>query len=72
MRLLWQQRQHIYMGGVPDIMHYESKGDKRREMSDDDRLVIVDALLKFEPNDILKIFDREHFYYNKQQHSCRD
>lgn len=61
-----------YMGGVPDIMHYESKGDKCREMSDDGRQAIVDALLKFEPNDICKIFDRGHFYYNKQQHSCRD
>lgn len=45
----------------------KSKGDKRREMTEDNRKAIVDALLTFEPSDICKIFDREHFYYNKQQ-----
>ncbi len=45
----------------------KSKGDKRREMTEQNRKAIVDALLKFEPSDICKIFDREHFYYNKQQ-----
>lgn len=45
----------------------KSKGDKRREMTPDNRKAIVDALLKFEPSDICKIFPREHFYYNKQQ-----
>lgn len=45
----------------------KSKGDKRREMPKECRKKIVDALIKFEPSDICKIFDREHFYYNKQQ-----
>ena len=45
----------------------KSKGDKRREMTPDNRKAIVDALLKFEPSSICKIFPREHFYYNKQQ-----
>ena len=45
----------------------KSKGDKRREMSPDNRRAIIDALTAFEPSDICKIFDRSHFYYNKQQ-----
>lgn len=44
----------------------KSKGDKRREMRFEHRKAIVDALLAFEPSDICKIFDREHFYYNRQ------
>lgn len=44
----------------------KSKGDKRREMLPADRLAIVEALHNFVNNDICKIFDREHFYYNKQ------
>ena len=34
-------------------------GQKHRE-------AILDALMRFEDNDICKIFSREHFYYNKQ------
>ena len=45
----------------------KSKGDKRREMSEEHQQQIVDALASFEPSDICKIYDREHFYYNKQQ-----
>ena len=45
----------------------KSKGDKRREMSAAHQLRIVEALERFEPSDICKIFSREHFYYNKQQ-----
>lgn len=45
----------------------KSKGDKRREMLSEHRQAIVDALLTFEPSDICKIYDREYFYYNKQQ-----
>ena len=44
----------------------KSKGDKRREMTDKHREAIVKALTDFVPSDICKIFDREHFYYNKQ------
>ena len=45
----------------------KSKGDKRREMTPENRAAIVDALGAFRPSDICKIFDREHFYYNKQK-----
>ena len=44
----------------------KSKGDKRREMTVKHRTAIVKALTDFVPSDICKIFDREHFYYNKQ------
>ena len=44
----------------------KAKGDKRREMTEEQQQVIVDTLLRFEESDICKIFDREHFYYNKQ------
>ena len=44
----------------------KAKGDKRREMTAEHREAIVKALTDFVPNDICKIFDREHFYYNKQ------
>ena len=42
----------------------KSKGDKRRETH---REAVVAALRDFRPSDICKIFDREHFYYNKQK-----
>ena len=44
----------------------KSKGDKRREMDEKNRGAVVQALHDFAPSDICKIFDREHFYYNKQ------
>ena len=44
----------------------KSKGDKRREMKEEHRQAIVDALINFVDNDICKIYDREYFYYNKQ------
>ncbi len=44
----------------------KAKGDKRREMTIEHRTAIVKALTDFVPSDICKIFDREHFYYNKQ------
>ena len=44
----------------------KSKGDKRREMTSEHREAIVKALTDFVPSNICKIFDREHFYYNKQ------
>ncbi len=45
----------------------KSKGDKRREMGEEQQAKIVEALAHFVPSDICKIYDREHFYYNKQQ-----
>lgn len=44
----------------------KSRGSKRREMLPEHREAIVNALLKFENNDIAKVFDKWHFYYNKQ------
>ena len=44
----------------------KSKGDKRREMKKEHRQAIVDALLNFTDSAICKIYDREYFYYNKQ------
>lgn len=44
----------------------KAKGDKRREMTEEHRAEIVKALTDFKSSDICKIFDREHFYYNKQ------
>ena len=50
----------------------KAKGDKRREMTAEHRQKIVDALTKFEDNDICKIFPREHFYYNCQSLTLTD
>lgn len=43
-----------------------SKGDKRRRMLSEHMDAIIDALATFEPSDICKIYNREHFYFNKQ------
>lgn len=50
----------------------KAKGDKRREMTPEHRQRIVNALTKFEDNDICKIFPREHFYYNCQSLTLTD
>lgn len=50
----------------------KAKGDKRREMTLEHREAIVKALTDFVPSDICKIFDREHFYYNKQSLTLTD
>ncbi|MDY6260197.1 MAG: N-6 DNA methylase [Bacteroidales bacterium] len=44
----------------------KSKGNKHREIGPEHRAMIVEALSRFEPSEICKIYDREHFYYNKQ------
>ncbi|WP_162419527.1 HsdM family class I SAM-dependent methyltransferase [Cyclobacterium roseum] len=44
----------------------KSKGKKRRQMNPDHRAEIVKAFTKFEDNDFAKVFDKWHFYYNKQ------
>lgn len=44
----------------------KSRGSKRREMLAEHREAIVKALLDFENCDIAKVFDKWHFYYNKQ------
>lgn len=44
----------------------KSKGKKRRQMNPDNRKTIVDAFVNFEDCDYAKVFDKWHFYYNKQ------
>jgi type I restriction enzyme M protein len=44
----------------------KSKGKKRKEMVFDNRKTIVDALTNFEDTVYAKVFDKWHFYYNKQ------
>ena len=44
----------------------KSKGKKRREMSEENRAEIIQALTDFEDNDFAKVFDKWHFYFNKQ------
>ena len=45
----------------------KNKGSKRKEMNAEHRKHIVDSLVNFEDNDISKVFDKWHFYFNKQQ-----
>jgi type I restriction enzyme M protein len=44
----------------------KSKGKKRREMSLENRTEIIKALEEFTDNDFAKVFDKWHFYFNKQ------
>ena len=44
----------------------KSKCKKRREMSSDNRAEIIKALANFENNDFARVFDKWHFYFNKQ------
>jgi type I restriction enzyme M protein len=44
----------------------KSKGSKRKEVDEVNREEIVAALAKFKDNDFARVFDKEHFYFNKQ------
>jgi type I restriction enzyme M protein len=44
----------------------KSKGKKRKEMAAVNRLDIVNAFTDFKENEFCKIFDKWHFYFNKQ------
>lgn len=44
----------------------KSKGKKRKQMSAANRITIVKAFTEFKDNDYCKIFDKWHFYFNKQ------
>lgn len=48
------------------IVLKKSKGKKRKEMDLPNRTKIVQALTDFKDNDFAKVFDKWHFYYNKQ------
>lgn len=45
----------------------KNKGSKRKEMNETHRADIVRALVEFRDCDIAKVYDKWHFYYNKQQ-----
>ncbi len=44
----------------------KSKGSKRKEIDRENRLDIVATLEGYEDNGYARIFDKEHFYFNKQ------
>ncbi len=44
----------------------KSKGKKRKEMVFENRKTIVDTLTNFKDTEYAKVFDKWHFYYNKQ------
>jgi type I restriction enzyme M protein len=44
----------------------KSKGKKRKEMDVANRAIIVDAFTTFKDNNFAKVYDKWHFYYNKQ------
>jgi type I restriction enzyme M protein len=44
----------------------KSKGKKRKEIAEEQRIEIVKILEEFEETDCSKVFDKEHFYFNKQ------
>lgn len=44
----------------------KSKGSKRKEVDEQSRLEIVETLAQFKDNDYARVFDKEHFYFNKQ------
>lgn len=45
----------------------KNKGSKRKEMNPEHRADIVRALVEFKDCDIAKVYDKWHFYFNKQQ-----
>ncbi len=44
----------------------KSKDSKRKEVDAKNRLEIVETLMAFKDNDYARVFDKEHFYFNKQ------
>lgn len=44
----------------------KSRGKKRKEMPEDARNIIVKTLADFKDTDFSKVFDKWHFYFNKQ------
>jgi len=44
----------------------KSKGSKRKEVDETNRLDIVATLTAYQDNDYAKVFDKEFFYFNKQ------
>jgi type I restriction enzyme M protein len=44
----------------------KSKGKKRKEITETHRVKIVQILSEFKDTECTKVFDKEHFYFNKQ------
>jgi type I restriction enzyme M protein len=44
----------------------KSKGSKRKEVDETNRIEIVETLTKYEDTDYAKVYDKEFFYFNKQ------
>lgn len=44
----------------------KSKGKKRKEITETNRMEIVQILKEFKDTESSKVFDKEHFYFNKQ------
>lgn len=44
----------------------KSKGSKRKEVDAENRLEIVETLMKYQDTDYAKVFEKEFFYFNKQ------
>ncbi|MEZ9949265.1 class I SAM-dependent DNA methyltransferase [Vibrio breoganii] len=44
----------------------KNKGSKKREVGEDQRVEIVEALTNHKDNEFTKVFEKEHFYFNKQ------
>jgi type I restriction enzyme M protein len=44
----------------------KSKGSKRKEVDPKNRIEIVDILNSYVDNEYAQVFDKEHFYFNKQ------
>ncbi|WP_299077286.1 N-6 DNA methylase [uncultured Paraglaciecola sp.] len=44
----------------------KSKGSKKREVSETQRSEVVKALTEYQDSDFTKVFEKEHFYFNKQ------
>lgn len=44
----------------------KSKGKKRKQMNPENRAEIVNAFTQFKDNTFSKVFDKWHFYYNRQ------
>lgn len=63
------RRDKVILINASDLWHplKKNKGSKRKEMNETHRADIVRALVEFRDSDIAKVFDKWHFYFNKQQ-----
>lgn len=50
----------------------KNKGSKRKEMNAEHRAAIIRALVEFKDCDIAKVYDKWHFYFNRQKIQLTD